>query len=70
MGNTNPSVLRSIRGPVVLMTLGALFATDYYAGYPFYRTWPVLLIVYGALWLLERVVSSRNDQGQIPGGMV
>lgn len=49
-------LVRALRGPVLLTILGGLFAIDYFGPYPFYRTWPVLLIAYGALWLLERVV--------------
>jgi len=47
--------LRAIRGPLLLITLGLLFTADYFYGYPFHRTWPVLLIIFGLLKLLERV---------------
>ncbi len=69
--NSTKLLVRAIRGPVLLMTLGALFAVDYFGPYPFYRTWPVLLIVYGALWFLERVVrDSEIGPGSPFGGAV
>jgi hypothetical protein len=45
----------AIRGPVVLITIGVLFALDYSAGIRFGKTWPILLIVAGLLHLLGRV---------------
>jgi hypothetical protein len=48
------SVLRAIRGPVTLITLGALFALNNLTAYRFSETWPVLLIVFGLLSLLGR----------------
>jgi hypothetical protein len=55
MNGTSRSLLRSIRGPIVLITLGALFLLDYSGGVSFGRTWPVLLIVLGVLKLAEYV---------------
>ena len=51
--NPNPSLLRAIRGPVMLIAVGALFALDYNGGYSFGRTWPALLILGGLLRLAE-----------------
>jgi hypothetical protein len=45
--------MRSIRGPVMLVTLGTLFMIDHAGGVGFIRTWPVLLIVLGLLRLGE-----------------
>jgi hypothetical protein len=61
MNSSNAPVLRAIRGPILLMTLGGLFAIDYFGPYPFYRTWPVLLIVVGVLKLAERVMGRNGD---------
>ena len=55
MNGTSTSLVRSIRGPVLLVTLGALFMVDYSGGVSFGRTWPVLLIVMGVLWLAEHL---------------
>lgn len=55
----NPSLLRSLRGPVMLVTLGTLFMIDHSGGAGFGRTWPVLLIVLGVMWLAE-YAGNRN----------
>lgn len=52
--NGNLSTLRAIRGPITLITLGILFALNNFTRYGFSETWPVLLIVFGALSLLCR----------------
>jgi hypothetical protein len=65
MRSDNVPVLRAIRGPILLMTVGGLFAIDYFGPYPFYRTWPVLLIVLGVLKLAERV--SGRDRDSVGG---
>jgi hypothetical protein len=51
------SRIRSIRGPVVLITVGALFALQNFTSYNFGQTWPVILLVLGLLILLERTVA-------------
>ena len=51
-----PSVLRAIRGPITLITVGVLFAFNNFTAYSFDRTWPVLLIVFGLLSLLRRSI--------------
>ncbi|MCC7499153.1 MAG: hypothetical protein IT160_16335 [Bryobacterales bacterium] len=51
MNNTN--LMSAIRGPIMLIVLGSLLAVDQFGPYPFWRTWPVLIIVYGVLRLLE-----------------
>lgn len=52
--NGSPSIIRAIRGPITLITLGVLFALNNFTQYGFSETWPVLLIVFGALSLLGR----------------
>jgi hypothetical protein len=47
-------VICAIRGPVIMITVGTLFAIDHFTPYGFNRTWPVLLIVIGALSLIGR----------------
>ena len=47
-------VIGAIRGPVIMITVGTLFAIDHFTPYGFNRTWPVLLIVIGALSLIGR----------------
>ena len=50
-------LVRAARGPIVLITLGILFAADQRGGVGFYRTWPVLFIVFGVLKLVERLLA-------------
>ncbi len=56
----SPTLMRAIRGPIMLITIGALFAVDHFGPYPFWRTWPVLIIVYGVLKLMERGTASQQ----------
>lgn len=48
-------LIRALRGPVMLTTLGTLVSMDHLMGYSFARTWPVLLIVFGLFKLAERI---------------
>jgi len=50
------SFVQAIRGPIMLIVLGTLVAIDYAGIYGFWRTWPILIIVFGILKLMERAV--------------
>jgi hypothetical protein len=52
-GNDVPLVC-SIRGPITVITVGALFALNNFTPYGIEKTWPVILIVFGLLSLLRR----------------
>ena len=54
MRDREPSVLRAVRGPITLITVGVLFALNNFTEYSFDKTWPVLLIVFGVMSLLRR----------------
>jgi hypothetical protein len=54
MNGADASIIRAIRGPVTLITVGVLFALNNFTPYQFHQTWPVLLIVFGLLSLLRR----------------
>jgi hypothetical protein len=55
MNVPSSDLIQAIRGPIMLMTLGGLVVLDYFQKISFtQRTWPVLLIVFGLLKLLER----------------
>jgi hypothetical protein len=41
----------------MLITLGILFAVDHFGQFSFGRTWPLLVILFGVLKLLERSVA-------------
>ena len=51
------NLIRAVRGPITLITLGVLFTLDHFTPYSFNQTWPVLLIVFGLLSLMRRSVS-------------
>lgn len=46
--------LRAVRGPIMLITVGVLFAVGNFTPYGFEQTWPVLIIVAGLLSLFGR----------------
>jgi hypothetical protein len=69
--------VQAIRGPIMLITLGTLVAIDYAGVYGFWRTWPILIIVFGLLKLLERsgakppeVYPAEHPLDRPPGGNV
>jgi hypothetical protein len=62
--NTANHLVRAVRGPIILITIGTLFALDHFTAYSFMQTWPVLLIVIGLLTLAGRAARS----GPTPGG--
>jgi Domain of unknown function (DUF5668) len=51
MNDQSASLVRAITGPVILITIGVLFAFDRFTDFRFSQTWPVLLIVVGFLKL-------------------
>jgi len=57
MNANDANLLRAIRWPVTLITLGTLFALNNFTNYGFHQTWPVLLIVFGLLSLLGRTTA-------------
>ena len=64
------TLVQAIRGPIMLITLGALVAIDYAGVYGFWRTWPILIIIFGVLKLLERAAAKPPDPylGNPPSG--
>jgi len=56
--------IRAIRGPIILITVGVLFALQSFNIYGFDQTWPVLLIVIGLLSLLGRT-APQPPQGPV-----
>ena len=68
-------VAQAVRGPVLLITLGFLFALHQAGVVSFERTWPLILIVLGVMKLLERMVTPQIPPyvppppfGRPPGG--
>ena len=68
MSGSEVSLIRAIRGPVTLITVGVLFALNNFTPYRFDQTWPVLLIVFGLLSLMRRGSQPRTaGQPGAPG---
>jgi len=63
MRGSDRSLVSAIRGPITLITLGVLFALNNFTPFRFHQTWPVLLIVFGALSLLRRGVEPVPPMG-------
>lgn len=55
------NLIQAVRGPVMLTTLGILFAIDHFGQFSFSRTWPLLVILFGLLKLLERALLDRSE---------
>lgn len=63
--NPDGALVRAIRGPILLITIGSLFALDLQGNLEFRQTWPILLIAIGLMKLLEHLA----DRGKTtPGG--
>ncbi len=60
----NNNLVTAIRGPILLMLVGALFAFDHFTAYSIGRTWPVLLIAAGILALWSRFTAAANAPGE------
>lgn len=68
MADTRPrSLVRALRGPVTLITLGVLFALNNFTHYRFEQTWPVLLIVFGLMSLVRRGFEGPQAPPPPPG---
>ncbi len=68
---------QAIRGPILLITVGVLFAMQQSQVLPFSHTWPLLIIVIGILKLIERMFVPPQPPvppvppmpgGNLPGG--
>ena len=55
----------AVRGPIILITVGTLFALDHFTPWGFQQTWPVLLIVLGLLTLLGRMSRPGPSAGGV-----
>jgi hypothetical protein len=72
MNDQSRQLVRAATGPIILITVGALFALEKFTPYRFGQTWPVLLIIIGLLKLFggghpRRSRNWRNAPGaQVP----
>jgi len=59
----NANLARAVRGPIIMITLGILFAIDHFGAFSFGRTWPILIIVIGLMKLIERAAAQQQGGG-------
>ena len=66
------NLVQAIRGSIMLIALGSLVSIDYFGIYGFGRTWPVLIILFGVLKLLEKVAVKpvAQDTGSAGGSAI
>jgi len=62
---TSNELVGAVRGPIILITVGTLFALDHFTPWGFQQTWPVLLIVLGLLTLLGRMSRPGPSAGGV-----
>lgn len=55
MNSRRAMFMQAIRGPILLTTIGVLFAMHQAGVLHFSRTWPLIIIVIGVLKLIERM---------------
>ena len=61
------AIIQAARGPILLITIGVLMVVDYNTPFSFGRTWPALIIVFGLLKLLERMIAPARQPPYLPG---
>ena len=49
MNDDSVALMNAIRGPVITITVGVLFALDQFTSISFRQSWPAILIVVGML---------------------
>ena len=72
MTQQSACLMRAIRGPVLLITVGVLFAFDKFTQFSIGQTWPVFLIVLGLLHLAgggRRYPGDPRGSGPINSGV-
>jgi hypothetical protein len=67
-GDKQIMITNAIRGPIILITIGTLFLLDRMTPLSFGQTWPIILIVVGALTLAGRGSRGPRDGYTGPGG--
>lgn len=64
----NSNLFAAIRGPIMLIAVGVLFAIDHAGVFGIRQSWPVLLVLIGLLKLLEHLTAeSRTPGPPMPG---
>ena len=69
MNNRLPLFFQAIRGPILLIVIGLLFALHQAGTIPVTRTWPLVIIVIGLLKLGERMSLPPSPQPPYGGSL-
>lgn len=59
----NSNLFSAIRGPIMLIAVGVLFAIDHAGIFGIRQSWPVLLVLIGLLKLLEHLTTEPRVPG-------
>ena len=66
LGRPYENRIMLFRGPVMMLTVAVLLALQSFDVFTFGQTWPVLLVIFGALLLLERSAARTVVTGPMP----
>ncbi len=69
MNNRAAQIAQASRGPILLITIGVLFAIHQAGVLPFSGTWPLIIIVIGVMKLIERMAMRQQPPLPPPGGV-
>ena len=64
--NGSGALIRAVRGPIMMITTGTLFAVDQMTQFSIWQTCPVLLIMLGILKLAERSTGGPTTDVTVP----
>lgn len=67
MNDRRALFVQAIRGPILLITLGVLFAIQQAGFISLYRTWPLIIIMIGILKLIERMAVQHPSTTPVRG---
>lgn len=59
MNSNSGNLIGALTGPILLITLGVLFALQQFTDLSFRQTWPFLLILLGVMELVKRLTGAR-----------
>lgn len=64
--NSIAALVGALRGPALLIALGILLLLQRFAEASLSKTWPILLIVFGAMKLMERLIARGTGTPAMP----
>ncbi len=68
MNADSMALVNAIRGPIIMIAVGVLFALDSFTPLRFHQTWPAIMIVLGLLGLVGGVGRRRRRNAENPPG--